>query len=121
MRSDEADVREGIDAEESEALLRLFELDVAEEEVWFARARVRVVGYEGLGEEREFEVEGFELDLRLVLELGGVEEDEEVVGSWGFCGGEVEILSFLCVFVCKEKVWVILFVCKEKVWVILCV
>ena len=23
------------------------------------------------------------------MELGGVEEDEEVVGSWGFCGGEV--------------------------------
>ena len=28
------------------------------------------------------------------------------MGSWGFCGGAVEILSFLCVFVCKEKVWV---------------
>ena len=39
------------------------------------------------------------------MELGGVEEDEEVVGSWGFCGGEVEILSF-CVFVSKEKLWV---------------
>ena len=61
MLSDEADVREGIDAEESEALLRLFELDVAEEEVWVARARVRVVGDEGLGEEREFKVEGFEM------------------------------------------------------------
>ena len=23
------------------------------------------------------------------MELGGVEENEEVVGSWGFCGGEV--------------------------------
>ena len=23
------------------------------------------------------------------MELGGIEEDEEVVGSWGFCGGEV--------------------------------
>ena len=23
------------------------------------------------------------------MELSGVEEDEEVVGSWGFCGGEV--------------------------------
>ena len=30
VRSNEADVREGIDAEESEALLRLFELNVAE-------------------------------------------------------------------------------------------
>ena len=87
--SDEADVGEGIDAEESEAMLRLFELDVAEEEVGVARARVRVVGDEGLGKEREFGVEGFELELRLVVELGGVEEDEEVVGSWGFCGGEV--------------------------------
>ena len=64
VRSDEADVREGIDAEESEALLRLFELD----------------GDEGLGKEREFGVKGFELELRLVMELGGVEEDEEVVG-----------------------------------------
>ena len=44
-------------------------------------------------------MEDFELELRLVVELGGVEEDEEVVGSWGFCGGKVEILSF-CVFVC---------------------
>ena len=50
-------------------------------------------------------MEDFELELRLVVELGGVEEDEEVVGSWGFCGGEVEILSF-CVFVSKEKFWV---------------
>ena len=23
------------------------------------------------------------------MELGGVEEDEEVLWSWGFCGGEV--------------------------------
>ena len=61
-------------------------------------------------------MEGFVLELQLVVELGGVEEDEEVVGSWGFCGGEVvgswgfcggevEILSF-CVFVSKEKFWV---------------
>ena len=50
-------------------------------------------------------MEDFELELRLVVELGGVEEDEEVVGSWGFCGGEVEILSF-CVFVSEEKFWV---------------
>ena len=43
-------------------------------------------------------MKGFELELRLVVELGGVEEDEEVVRSWGFCGSEVEILSlFLCV------------------------
>ena len=61
MLSDEADVREGIDVEESGALLRLFELDVAEKEVWVTRAKVRVVGDEGLGEEREFEVESFEL------------------------------------------------------------
>ena len=65
VRSNEADVREGIDAEE----------------VWVARARVRVVGDEGLGEEKEFRVEGFELELRLVVVLGGVEEDEEVVRS----------------------------------------
>ena len=39
VRSDKANVREGIEFEESEALLRLFELDVAEEEVGVARAR----------------------------------------------------------------------------------
>ena len=61
MLSDEANVRESIDAKESKALLRLFEINVAEEEVWVARARVRVVGDEGLGEEREFKVEGFEM------------------------------------------------------------
>ena len=33
VRSDEADVREGIDIKESKALLRLFELNVAEEEI----------------------------------------------------------------------------------------
>ena len=33
VQSDKADVREGIDIKESKALLRLFELDVAEEEV----------------------------------------------------------------------------------------
>ena len=104
VRSNEADVREGIDAEESEALLRLFELNVAEEVIWVARARVRVVGDEGLGEKKEFGIEGFELELRLVVELGGVEEDKEVVGSWGFFGGEVEILSFfVCLFLKKNS------------------
>ena len=58
-------MREGIDAEE----------------VWVAKARVRVVGDKGLGEEKEFGVECFELELQLVMELGGVEEDDEVVGS----------------------------------------
>ena len=97
-------MREGIDAEESEALLKLFELNVAEEEIWVARARVRVVSDEGLGEEKEFEIEGFELELRLVVELGGVEEDKEVVGSWGFFEGEVEILSFfVCLFLKKNS------------------
>ena len=95
-------MREGIDAEESEALLRLFELNVAEEVIWVAR--VRVVGDEGLGEKKEFGIEGFELELRLVVELGGVEEDKEVVGSWGFFGGEVEILSFfVCLFLKKNS------------------
>ena len=57
-----------------------------------------------MGEEREFAVEGFELELRLVVELGGIEEDEEVVGSWGFYGGEVEILSFfVCLFLKKNS------------------
>ena len=70
MQSDEADVKEGIDAKESEALLRLSELDVAKEDVWVARAKVRVVGDEGLGEEREFEVEGFELGSPTCHEAG---------------------------------------------------
>ena len=97
-------MREGIDAEESEALLRLFELNVAEEVIWVARARVRVVGDEGLGEKKEFGIKDFELELRLVVELGGVEEDKEVVGSWGFFGGEVEILSFfVCLFLKKNS------------------
>ena len=88
VRSDEVDVREGIDTEE----------------VWVARARVRVVGDKGLGKEKEFGVEGFELELRLVVELGGVKEDEEVVESWGFCGGEVKILSFfMCLFLKKKS------------------
>ena len=56
-------MREGINAKESEALLRLFEFDVAEEEVGFARVRVKVVGDEELGEEGEFGVEVFELEL----------------------------------------------------------
>ena len=63
VQSDKADVREGINAKESEALLRLFEFDVAEEEVGFARVRVKVVGDEELGEEGEFGVEVFELEL----------------------------------------------------------
>ena len=36
-----------------------------------------------------FSVSNSSFLVRLVVELGGVEEDEEVVGSWGFCGGEV--------------------------------
>ena len=63
VQSDKADVREGINAKESEALLRLFEFDVAEEEVGVARVRVKVVGDEELGEEGEFGVEVFELEL----------------------------------------------------------
>ena len=51
-------MREGIDTEKSEALLRFFELDAAEEEI-----RVRVVRDEGLGKEREFQVKGFGLEL----------------------------------------------------------
>ena len=36
------------------------------------------------------------------MELGGIGEDE-VVRSWGFCGGEVEILSFfVCLFLKKN-------------------
>ncbi len=32
-------------------------------------------------------MEGFELELRFIVELSSVEEDEEPVRSWGFCGG----------------------------------
>ncbi|KAK9986287.1 hypothetical protein SO802_031238 [Lithocarpus litseifolius] len=94
VRSDEENVREGIDAEESEALLILFELDIVEEEVGGVGARVRVVGDEGLGEEREFfklietakeeeeEVEAEEIEVMLgevLLEKELVEEEGEVL------------------------------------------
>lgn len=58
MKSGKANEREGIDAEKSEALLRFFELDASKEEI-----RVRVIGDEGLGKEREFEVRAFGLEL----------------------------------------------------------
>ena len=43
-----------------------------------------VVGDEWLGEEKVLGVASFELELRLVLGLSGIEEDKELVGSWGF-------------------------------------
>ena len=58
MKSGKANEREGIDAEKSEALLRFFELDASKEGI-----RVRVIGDEGLGKEREFEVRDFGLEL----------------------------------------------------------
>ena len=36
-----------------------------------------------------FSISNSSFSIRLVVEMGGVEEDEEVVGSWGFYGGEV--------------------------------
>ena len=51
-------MREGIDTEKSEALLRFFEFDAAEEEI-----RVSVVRDEGLGKKKEFQVKGFGLEL----------------------------------------------------------
>ena len=36
-----------------------------------------------------FSVSNSSFSVQLVMELGGIKEDEEVVWSWGFCGGEV--------------------------------
>ena len=46
------------------------------------------------------------------MELGGIGEDE-VVRSWGFCGGEVEILSFFVCLFLKKNFGV--FVCLIKI------
>lgn len=60
MRSDEANEREGIDVEKSEALLRLYEINAIEEEI---RVRVRVVEMKDWVRRENFEVKGFELEL----------------------------------------------------------
>jgi len=78
-------VREGVDAELREAELGLLELDVAEEEFGIRR---RVVGEERGCDDGEFVAEFGEAELRLVVELRGVEEEEDGVGPRGFDGGE---------------------------------
>lgn len=80
----EANVGEGVDAELGEGELGFFEFDVAEEEFTV----VRVVGDEGGGDEGEFVAEVEEAELGLVVELDGVEEEDEGVGAWGVDGGE---------------------------------
>lgn len=85
VRGNEANVRKGIDAEESETGLRFFEFNVAEEQFpmrW--GRRVWVVGDVRGGDECEFVAKLFEAKLRLFVELNGVEEDDNPIGSWGF-------------------------------------
>nr|DAD20564.1 TPA_asm: hypothetical protein HUJ06_022027 [Nelumbo nucifera] len=84
-----ADVREGIDAEKGEGRLRFFEFDVAEEEFRLGRG-ILVVGDESRGDEAEFVAEVMEMELVLVVELDGIEENEERVRS-RFCGGQEAI------------------------------
>ncbi|PON31996.1 hypothetical protein PanWU01x14_365200 [Parasponia andersonii] len=89
MGSNEPDMREGVDAEEREASLSLFELNIAEEDLGMGwRRRVLIVGDERGGDNGELLVKILEVELVLVMELHGVEEDEERVGSGGFDGGE---------------------------------
>lgn len=75
---------ESIDAEKAEALLGFSEFDVAEEELG-PIGGVLVVGDEGGGDEVELAAEVLEAEFGLVVEVEGVEEDEEGVG---FGGGE---------------------------------
>ncbi|KAK8675294.1 hypothetical protein V6N13_033363 [Hibiscus sabdariffa] len=72
--ADEADVGEGVDAEELERRLGFAELDVGEEEFGVG---VVVVGDEGRGDEGELSAEFGEVEFGFVVELGGVEEDED--------------------------------------------
>ncbi|KAM2220256.1 hypothetical protein PS2_018950 [Malus domestica] len=72
--ADQADVWHRVDSELGEVVLRLLELDVAEEELGVGKGRrVLVV---------------LEVKLRLVVELRSIEEDKDPVGSRGFDGGE---------------------------------
>lgn len=87
--ADEADVRKGIDAKEGETGLGLFELDVAEEDLGVGGGRrVLIVGDERVGDDGELFAEVLEVELLLVVELDGVEEDGERVGSGCLDGGE---------------------------------
>lgn len=67
---------EGIDTKLGESGLGFTEFDFAEEE-FGQRRGVLIVGDERSGEEREFGFEGLEVELRFVMELGCVKEDEE--------------------------------------------
>ncbi|GAB2298832.1 hypothetical protein Dimus_032909 [Dionaea muscipula] len=73
---------EGVDVEEGEGGLRVLELEVEEEEGGEeVRGGVPVVGNEGGGNEGEFGFERREVELGLVVEMCGVEEDEECEGA----------------------------------------
>lgn len=84
----EANVGEGVDAELGEGELGFFEFDVAEEEFTVDLVVIVVVGDEGGGDEGEFVAEVEEAELGLVVELDGVEEEDEGVGARGVDGGE---------------------------------
>ena len=79
---------EGVDAELGEGELRLLEFDVAEEELRARGVGGVAVGDEGGGDDGELVVELAEAELGLVVELGGVEEEEDGVGARVGDGGE---------------------------------
>lgn len=85
--ANKSDVGERGDPELGETGLGLFELDVAEEELG-GGGRVLVIGDEGGGEEAELGAKALEVKFGLVMELSGVEEDEDRVGPGGCGGGE---------------------------------
>lgn len=82
--ANKSDVGERIDTELGETGLGLFELDVTEKD-FGGGGSVLVVGDKGGGDQRELGMKALEVELGFVMELNGVEEDEEKVGP-GRCG-----------------------------------
>ena len=85
--ANESDVGERVDPELGETGLGLFELDVAEEKLG-GGGRVLVIGDEGGCEEAELVEKALKVEFGLVMELSGVEEDEDRVGPGSFGGRE---------------------------------
>lgn len=82
-------MRQRVDSELGKAVLRVLKLDVAEEQLGVRRRRwVFIVLDERRSDESELAAELLEMELMLVVELCGVEEDENPVGPWGFDGGQ---------------------------------
>lgn len=82
MGADKVDVGDGIDTEEEEGGLGVLEFDVGKEELGLGR-KALIVGDEGRGEEAEFGAQRFEVEIGVGVEMSGIEEDEEGVGTRG--------------------------------------